>query len=90
MAAETSLSEATTYAEMRTAVEAVTAAILTGSCGTDGDPCIDTEYINNKMSRIQTSPGTYKPVLIILHLQLPPGSLWCPPPRSLRAITTQS
>ena len=36
---------------MRTAVEAVTTAILTGSCGTDGDPCIDTEYINNKMSR---------------------------------------
>ena len=54
MAAETSLSEATTYAEMRTAVEAVTAAILTGSCGTDGDPCIDTEYINNKMSRMRT------------------------------------
>ena len=36
---------------MRTAVEAVTTAILTGSCGTDGDPCIDTEYISNKMSR---------------------------------------
>ena len=51
VAAETSLSEATTYAEMRTAVEAVTTTILTGSCGTDGDPCIDTEYINNKMSR---------------------------------------
>ena len=47
------LTEETTYLEMKTAVEDVVKIIVDDSCSSAAEPCIDKDYILDKMSKIE-------------------------------------
>ena len=47
------LTEETTYLEMKTAVEEVVQGIIDGSCASATEPCIDKDYIMDKMSKLK-------------------------------------
>ena len=53
------LTEETTYLDMKTAVEEVSKEIIDASCASASEPCIDQDYIMEKMSNLKKMKKMY-------------------------------